>query len=201
MARAESPISLLFSGQFRSTVKRPGTKDSITFEPFNCLQLEVDHRAIQSLDDSFAFLSRPESINSGSITKRITLDTLPMILVIQLKRFVFRNGKSEKICKFVSYPERLLLDKRIYTQSPQEIASGLPSYRLFAVVNHHGRMSTGGHYTVDVRKSFKQDEFWLRINDTFINRISLEQVLRERHEANAYLLFYQKTKDFKQHNL
>lgn len=199
MSRIETPISFLFSGQFRSSVKRPGSKESITFEPFNCVQVEVDHRFIHTLEDALNFLTRVENIEN-SLTKRITIDRLPYILVIQMKRFVFKNGSGEKVSKAISFPEKLILDQRVYHQATPMHTANQPSYRLFAVVNHHGRNSHGGHYTVDVRKSFKQDELWIRLNDTFVNKVPLEQVIGSRPDASPYLLFYQRTKDYK-HNL
>lgn len=193
MARIETPISFLFSGQFRSSLKRPGVKDSITFEPFNCLQVQVEHRMIGSLEEGLAFLSRPESIEGG-LTKRICLDILPKVLVIQLKRFVFnqRSMKIEKVSKYVTYPERLVIDKALYPTKGNQ-----PTYRLFAVVSHHGRHAGGGHYTAEVRKSFQHDEHWQRMNDSNITKVTLEQVLAEKSDSTPYLLFYQKTKDLK----
>lgn len=193
MAKTETPISFLFAGQFRSTVRRPKVKDSVTLEPFNCLPLEVHHRQIVSLEDSLLYLSRPETISVG-LTKSITIGRLPMILIIQLKRFIYNkdSGRIEKVGKYVSYPEKLVIPRACH---PGETR---PTYRLFAAVFHHGHSAEGGHYTVDVRKSFKQDELWQRINDANIASVPLEQVLADRkRDASAYLLFYQRMKDSK----
>lgn len=197
MRTTETPISFLFSGQFRSRVKRSGSKDSITFEPFNCLQLEVHHRHIYSIEDSLAYLSRSEMIQPG-LTKFLTINKLPMILIIQLKRFVYNKEASriEKVMKYIEYPERLVIGKNVC--SSFNVESGQPTYRLFSVVYHHGRQAGGGHYTADVRKSFKQDDPWMRINDINIGKVSLDQVLKDKHsDRTAYLLFYQRVKDVK----
>lgn len=200
MAQTETPISFLFAGQFRSTVRRPRIKDSITFEPFNCLPLEVHHRHISSIEEALQSLSRPERIEESGITKYVTLSRLPMILIIQLKRFVFNqeHGRIEKVNKHIAYPEKLVLPRSCYTMTSQHAGSN-PTYRLTAVVYHHGRTAEGGHYTADVRKSFKMDEHWQRINDASIQAVSLEAVLGERRhsDSSAYLLIYQRYKDMK----
>jgi ubiquitin carboxyl-terminal hydrolase 10 len=117
-----------------------------------------------------------------------------MILIFQLKRFVYNKDSAgiEKVGKHISYPEKLVIPRTCY---PGE---NRPTYRLTAVVFHHGYSAEGGHYTVDVRKSFKQDELWQRINDANIVSVPLHQVLADRkREASAYLLFYQRMKDSK----
>ena len=40
----ESPISLLFGGSMRSVVKSVGSKDSVTIQPFQSLQLDITVR-------------------------------------------------------------------------------------------------------------------------------------------------------------
>jgi len=41
MEHRETPISMLFHGRFRSIVSRSNAKDSVTYEPFHCLSLEI----------------------------------------------------------------------------------------------------------------------------------------------------------------
>ena len=58
-------------------------------------------------------------------------------------------------------------------------------YKLFATVVHHGRDSSSGHYTADVRQP---DGSWLRFDDAKVFTVAPGRVLQER----AYLLLYQK---------
>lgn len=197
MTAAASPINFLFAGQFRSTVRRPRAKDSITFEPFNCLPLEVHQRHIGSVEDGLHFLARPEVIDAH-LTKYTTISRQPMVLILQLKRIVYNKdtGQPEKVPKFITYPERLLISRSCCTE--HSVEDGQPTYRLVAVIYHHGRGADGGHYTADVRKSFKPDEPWQHINDAVISKTSLAQVLADKgSHCSAYLLLYQRTKDSK----
>lgn len=198
MAQTETPISFLFAGQFRSTVRRARARDSITFEPFNCLPLEVHHRQTGSIEEALLFLARPERIED--MVKYVTISRLPMLLIIQLKRFVYNQdtGHIEKVSKHIAYPEKLVLPPACVHSSGGSGDSS-PTYRLTAVIYHHGRHAEGGHYTADVRKSFRMDEPWQRINDAAMQPVPLEAVLGERRhsDASAYLLIYQRYKDTK----
>lgn len=198
MNKKESPISFLFSGQFRSTVKRQRAKDSITFEPFNCLPLEVHQRSINSIEESLENLSKAELIDGGSLKKYVTIDRLPMILIVQMKRFIFSNGRIEKVSKHVAYPEKLVIPSATIGDN-RSIDHASPTYRLVSVVYHHGMYAEGGHYTAHVRKSFSLQEDWQHINDGQIKPASMETVLSDKGgDMTAYLLFYQRTKDSKQ---
>jgi ubiquitin carboxyl-terminal hydrolase 10 len=69
----------------------------------------------------------------------------------------------------------------------------MPKYRLFAVVYHHGKNASVGHYTVDVRR--QDGAQWIRIDDTKIEPVRAEDVAKGgteddmakemRREANA----------------
>ena len=75
-------------------------------------------------------------------TKMMVLWRLPPLLLIQLKRFMFRNVeyKEHKLVKPIEYPiEGLDLSK--YTLEGSEGAL----YDLFGVLHHKG-LTTGGHY-------------------------------------------------------
>ena len=67
--------------------------------------------------------------------------------------------------------------------SPYMSDSSAPStiYDLFAVVNHHGTLSSG-HYTNFCRSGSK----WYKFDDAYVSQVDEDQVLR----SEAYLLFY-----------
>ena len=54
-------------------------------------------------------------------------------------------------------------------------------YDLFAVVNHHGTLSSG-HYTNFARS----DKTWYKFDDAWVTAVPEDHVLR----SEAYLLFY-----------
>jgi ubiquitin C-terminal hydrolase len=68
-----------------------------------------------------------------------------------------------------------------------QLMSGTHKYQLFAVVNHHGTSTDGGHYTAHVKQASGK---WLWIDDAAIQNVSLAEVLSEKKEYQPYILFY-----------
>ncbi|CAG8611548.1 8833_t:CDS:10 [Ambispora leptoticha] len=173
-ARLESPISRIFGGQVKSVLKCPGSVDSVTYQPFSSLQLDIQ--------DALMKMNAPEIVHDyyskkGAVVeanKRLYLDILPPILILHLKRFVYDNvGGAQKLHKTVGYSTLL---------------------NIQSVVYHHGKSATGGHYTCDI---LRQNNQWLHVDDTTITPITAEDVAVTENSTNAtdrlaYLLFYMK---------
>jgi ubiquitin C-terminal hydrolase len=56
------------------------------------------------------------------------------------------------------------------------------------VINHHGKVAQGGHYTCDV---FCNGKEWIRFDDTSVTPVNLDAVLGEEKDRQPYILFYQ----------
>lgn len=189
---AISPISFLFFGRYRSVVQRARAKDSITLEPFHCLSLPVEEPAIGNVEDALAALIQPERIDEGRLVKRISVESAPPVLVLQLKRFIYRQG-VEKLSKFVAYPDRLELGRPVLPGTPGRTT---PIYRLFAVIYHHGRGADGGHYSCHVRQNLGESDPWIFYDDASWQREPLERVLANKGSSQtAYLLMYIRTRE------
>ncbi|KAG8431132.1 hypothetical protein GDO86_019365, partial [Hymenochirus boettgeri] len=137
-------------------------------------------------------------------TVKLSLWTLPDILIIHLKRFRQVGERRNKLSTLVKFPltgldmaphvvKRSQVSKGILGQWPSRKHSPLPPenrqldvlYDLYAVCNHHGSLQ-GGHYTAYCRNSL--DARWYSYDD-----INVEQILDEEVcTRGAYLLFYQK---------
>ena len=76
-------------------------------------------------------------------TKVLSLDTMPKLLMVRLKRF---NAAGQKLCHAIRYPTRLDLD--VYVAGYTEV---YPEYQLYGVVVHEGSTLQGGHYSVYVK--------------------------------------------------
>lgn len=192
MEHQESPISYLFFGRYRSILKRPGSKDSITSEPFHCISLEIQDECIFSLHDALQFMSRTETIKSDGVkmTKSLSIQKSPPVLIFHLKRFLYDQAcGTEKLTKPVAFPERLELDgSPVFSESRPASTS---TFRLFAVAYHHGRSAQGGHYTCHVRQTARPDDPWVYFDDSSYVLEPLEKVLREKPATQSpYLLFY-----------
>uniref|UniRef100_A0A8I5KRW4 ubiquitinyl hydrolase 1 n=1 Tax=Homo sapiens TaxID=9606 RepID=A0A8I5KRW4_HUMAN len=90
----------------------------------------------------------PQCKQHREASKQLLLWRLPNVLIVQLKRFSFRSFIwRDKINDLVEFPVRNLdLSKFCIGQKEEQ----LPSYDLYAVINHYGGM-IGGHYTACAR--------------------------------------------------
>lgn len=195
----ESPITKIFGGNLRSELRVPGTKNSVTLEPYQPLQLDIGSPHINNISDALKGLTRMETLHGEfnsprgpgiSATKQVFIDTLPPVLILHLKRFQYDNaGGTQKIWKKVGYPLELEIPKDVFPQHRRAsfaAQGGLPRYRLIGVVYHHGKNASGGHYTVDVRR---QDGLeWIRLDDTIIRRVRSEDVAEGGSEEDPKIL-------------
>ncbi|KAF9284015.1 hypothetical protein BGZ68_004944 [Mortierella alpina] len=193
---SETPISTIFSGQLRSILRIPSQKDSVTLEPFQSLQLDLTPDNVVTIEDALLNSTIPEvldgftSSEKGGITveatKKIFIEHVPPVLVLHLKRFIYKDGGTQKLHKEVGYKTVLNLQPELI--SPSRRPSNAIPYKLFGVVYHHGRTAAGGHYTCDV---LRQNSEWLHIDDTNITIIS---------EADVTVDLDEKTKDLNGYN-
>ena len=195
----ESPITKIFGGKLRSELRVPGMKKSVTLEPYQPLQLDIGAPNVNSITDALKGLTRSETLHGefnsprgpgSNATKQVTIETLPQVLILHLKRFQYDNtGGTQKIWKKVGYPLDLEIPKEVFPQHKRGglLAHGsLPKYRLISVVYHHGKNASGGHYTVDVRRQEGQE--WVRLDDTVIRRVRSEDVAEGGSEEDPKVL-------------
>lgn len=116
--------------------------------------------------------------------KRLTIDKLPNVLVVHLKRF--DALKSRKVADVVDFPTDRPLDlgpflskwratEATFSTPPKQL------YELNAVVNHHGDMFKG-HYTTFV----KDGGHWFHCDDHLVTHVDVDTVKR----SEGYILFY-----------
>lgn len=202
----ESPIAKIFGGKLRSELRVPGLKNSVTMEPYQALQLDIGSPTVHNILDALKGLTRPETLHGDfnsprgpgtTATKQTFIESLPPVLILHLKRFQYDNtGGVQKIWKKVGYPLELTMPKEAFSPSRRSAIalSGTPKYRLSAVVYHHGKNASGGHYTVDLRR---QDGIeWIRLDDTNIRRLRAEDVASLGAEEDPKVL----AKALEEHN-
>lgn len=212
MISQETPISNLFTGCTRSSIKLPHIKESVTVEPYLCLQLDVEH--CNDMLGALTSICKPEIVPYNvdnfvqNAIKSLSFESLPPILCINLKTFVFSVvGGSQKIDRFIPYPACFEFPSRLIHRelSDDGDSTQKPVYRLLSVIYHHGKQAGGGHYTADVLIGQKQQcstrrngyenpysqDCWMRFDDKISAEVDLRQVLQEKPNQNAYILFYQ----------
>ncbi len=195
----ESPVTKIFGGKLRSEFRVPGLKNSVTLEPYQPLQLDIGSPNVSNIVDALKGLTKPETMHGNfnsprgpgsTATKQISIETLPQVLILHLKRFQYdSNGGTQKIWRKVGYPLDLEIPKEVFPQHKRGgllAHGGLPKYRLIGVVYHHGKNASGGHYTVDVRR--QEGREWIRLDDTVIKRIRSEDVAEGGSEEDPKVL-------------
>lgn len=190
----ESPITKIFGGKLRSEYRKPGEKPSVTLEPYQPLQLDIGSPNINNITDALKHLTHLETLDSAvrsgrASTKQVFIETLPPVLILHLKRFHYDANGPQKIWKKVGYPLELEIPKEVFPQHKRgsfNIRGGLPRYRLSAVVYHHGKNASGGHYTVDIRR--QEGREWIRMDDTIIRRIRADDVAEGGAEEDPKVL-------------
>ncbi|KAK1926127.1 cysteine proteinase [Papiliotrema laurentii] len=190
----ESAITRLFGGTIRSILTTPGMKNSVTLEPYQPLQLDIQSSDILSITDALRHLSQPEIVPgvwsasrkaNVDATKQMTVETFPRVLILHLKRFVFEMGEMSvvKKSKPVAYGTELVIPPEIISPGRR----GAPvKYRLFGVVYHHGYSAGGGHYTVAVSRPdvpASAASQWIHFDDETVSAVPTEQVVVSEQEA------------------
>ncbi|KAM9301820.1 ubiquitin carboxyl-terminal hydrolase 10 [Gastrophryne carolinensis] len=196
----QTPITDIFGGHMRSVVYQQSSKESATLQPFFTLQLDIQSEKIRTVQDALESLVAREAVQGYTtktkqeveISRRVTLEELPPVLVLHLKRFIFeKTGGCQKLVKNIEYPVDLEISKDLLSPGVKsKIFKGQRTYRLFAVVYHHGNSATGGHYTTDVFQIGLSG--WLRIDDQAVKVVNQFQVVKPSAERAAYLLYYRR---------
>jgi ubiquitin carboxyl-terminal hydrolase 10 len=162
------------------------------------LQLDIGAPQVNNIVDALKGLTRSEALHGDfkspkgpnvTATKQVFIETVPPVLILHLKRFQYDNaGGTQKIWKKVGYPLELEIPKEVFPRQKRSVFAhgGLPKYRLIAVVYHHGKNASGGHYTVDVRRQDGRE--WIRLDDTIIRRVRSEEVAEGGSEEDPKVL-------------
>ncbi|KAJ7465978.1 hypothetical protein FB451DRAFT_1138093 [Mycena latifolia] len=195
----ESPISRIFRGKFRSTLRAPGKKDSVIVEDWRALGLDIQRDAIHTIQDALAFIANPQAVQTVSgadanASLQILIAALPPVLVLHVKRFYYDPAAGVvKLAKPVAFGPELEVGGDVL--APNAAVRKPVRYKLFAAVYHHGVSAAGGHYTLDFLHSTRG---WVRIDDELVSDVRAEDVFgfsAQREEARcAYLLFYRRVR-------
>lgn len=134
-------MSRIFGGRLRSVLHTPGQKDSVTLEPYQPLQLDISPNNVYTITDALMHLNEPETISgvfsasrgtTVDATKTVYLDTLPPILTLHLKRFLYDPLESRVVKKGkpVAYGPELVIPQQIISPARRQQGVEL-RYRLF----------------------------------------------------------------------
>lgn len=113
-------------------------KDSVTLEPYQPLQLDIAPAHIRTLSDALKSLVEPEIIPGVwspargaevDATKTVCVESLPPVLILHLKRFVYEAGEVRKNSKELEFSTQLEVAEEVVA-APRR-AEAKRRYRLF----------------------------------------------------------------------
>ncbi|KAH9001025.1 cysteine proteinase [Lactarius akahatsu] len=209
----ESPITRIFGGKFRSTLRAPHQRDSVVVEDWRSLQLDIQRDSVHTIQDALSYISHPQPVQVGpsgssEASQQVHIEALPPVLVLHLKRFLYDTAARGvvKIGKPVQFSPELEIPFDIMAPACKRPAR----YTLYGVLYHHGVSAGGGHYTLDVLHPNPRGgtsssgraangEAWLHIDDETVSAVQHEDIFgrgdgKERSDDRcAYLLFYRRT--------
>ena len=195
-ATTTSPVVTMFGGLLRSSLVQPGVKESASIQPFFNIPLDLrgDVSTVQQAFDNFFRVEEVEGFQCDKskteveVSKKSTLDSLPIVLVLHLKRFVVsKNGSCEKLTRKISYDSLLQVPIETLSKGTKVKSRNMLTYKLFAVTYHHGKNLHGGHYTSDIAHP---SVGWLRADDMSIRTVPAKFVFNPLSNRDPYLLYY-----------
>lgn len=145
--------------------------------------LEAFTRVEELAQEDWAKCARTQEFERS--LNKLDLWSLPNCLVIHLKRFGSEqlSGPIEKVETFIDAPMDLDLARWLKGPAPECGAQ----YKLFAVVNHSGSLSSG-HYTAYGRMNSGASQQWYFFNDSSVSQAEEKEVISQA----AYILFYER---------
>ncbi|XP_017786374.1 PREDICTED: ubiquitin carboxyl-terminal hydrolase 10-B [Nicrophorus vespilloides] len=191
-----TPISDIFGGHIRSRLHRAGDQITDNIQPFFTLQLNIEKvNTVCEALEALVTKNQLEGVTSSKTNEeveawqQVTIEELPVVLVLHLKCFDFKPEGCTKIIKALEFPVDLKIDSKLLSSKtnyqPKE-----KQYKLFAVVYHDGKEATKGHFITDAyHVGYAR---WIRYDDVSVNAVQEEQVLKPHGTRVPYLLFYRR---------
>ncbi|XP_066596871.1 ubiquitin carboxyl-terminal hydrolase 10-A-like isoform X2 [Prorops nasuta] len=192
-----TPLSDIFRGQLRSTVFRAGEESTDNVQPFFTLQLDIQNaESVKAAFEIFVGKDELEGIKCSKTKKQIeawkqvTLEELPVVLILHLK---FYNNGCAKLFKSIDFPVDLKLESYCLSANATKRASSKKmynQYKLFAVTYHDGKETSKGHYVTDAYHGGFGG--WIRYDDSSVKAVSEKNVLKPTLPRVPYLLYYRR---------
>lgn len=217
-------ISILFNGRMRSSLSSRLSASSINIQPFYSLSLDIASPHIHNINDAIdtymssttiegyrintktAQYNTNSKFNQSIAVQRHSIDSLPNILILQLKRFdviaqdniQYDQYYASKLHKHIQFNHTLTIPIKCISGFNSNRQSNL--YQLCSIIVHHGNDLTHGHYTAYTRDIYNEqhcnhkntttnsDQLWYHADDHIITRVPSTQVYNQA----AYILMYQK---------
>nr|CAD7258728.1 unnamed protein product [Timema shepardi] len=162
-----TPISDIFRGQLRSRVQRAGDHSTDNVQPFFTLQLDIEKA--QSVKDALEILVGRDQLEGVTCSKtnqeieawqQVTLEELPLVLVLHLKWFDYKLDGCSKIVKSVEFPIDLKMDGTdCWTKMANEKQVSMASEQTHAAAEEIVTLTSSSVSTL-CAKLTRRDDVW-----------------------------------------
>ncbi|XP_065350294.1 uncharacterized protein LOC135946144 [Cloeon dipterum] len=169
----ESCLPFVNPPQDHESLKIPSWNDPLTL--YDCLKAFSES---EQLDKENPWYCPKCKINQCA-TKTLTVWRYPDILIIHLKRFVYKERSISKLDNKVTFPLSGLSLEQPGSKTHANV------YNLYSVVCHFGGVSCG-HYTAFAKHPTSNE--WYNYNDEMASKRNPQ----EEEFSNGYVLFYQR---------
>ncbi|XP_018331917.1 ubiquitin carboxyl-terminal hydrolase 10 [Agrilus planipennis] len=197
----KTPISNIFGGSLRSRIHRAGDLSTDNIQPFFTLPLNIEKAtSVREALEVLISKNQLEGVTSSRTNQeveawqQVTLEQLPVVLILHLKCFDYKMDGCSKIIKALEFPVDLKIDSKLLS-SKNNYTAKEKQYKLFAVVYHDGKEATKGHYITDSYHIGYAS--WLRYDDSSVKVVLEDQVLKPHGTKVPYLLFYRRSDSVK----
>ncbi|EFA01234.1 ubiquitin-specific protease [Tribolium castaneum] len=196
MEFVKTPISNIFGGFLKSRIHRTGDHSTYNIQPFFTLQLNIEKvKTVREALEALVTKNQLEGVTNEKTNEeveawqQVTLEELPVILILHLKCFDFKLDGCTKIVKALEFPIDLKIDSKLLSSKPMSPKE--KQYKLFAVVYHDGKEATKGHYITDAFHVGYSS--WIRYDDASVKSVQEDYVLKPQGTRVPYLLFYRRS--------
>ena len=158
------------------TVEDPFTSLHIEFQEDNMMKETKIEKVIEELHQPEHFVC-PCTCGSNKSIRTMKIAELPSVLILQIKRFAYENGRQWPIKNHtvVEYPKNLLVGKQ--------------QYELYAYIKHIGIFG-GGHYQAVCKQDITNK--WFCYDDDKATEIKIDS---QEKSSQVYILFYRKMEE------
>uniref|UniRef100_A0A182SI24 ubiquitinyl hydrolase 1 n=1 Tax=Anopheles maculatus TaxID=74869 RepID=A0A182SI24_9DIPT len=127
----------------RSRVQRDGVPPTYNIQPFFTLPLDIEKAA--SVKEALEQLVGRDELEGVTCSKtkqevaawqQVTLEELPVVLILHLKCFDYKMDGCTKILKTLDFPIELKIDSKLMSSKGKSYSAKQKQYKLFAVVYH-----------------------------------------------------------------
>eukprot|EP00958_Prasinococcus_capsulatus_P019121 scaffold2319_cov406-Prasinococcus_capsulatus_cf.AAC.2 len=122
--------------------------------------------------------------------KSVRFQELPLVLILQLNRCMFRDNAADKIETPIKIDSELVFDKEFLEGPSRLLAQKSRTYHLVSLIRHEGHNSNRGHYTT-VAKRGCYASHWVHFDDDIVSSGYEEELLLDS-QMGAYLLVYER---------